>query len=60
MFSSYPVRCAPLDSDVYVGEWQRGQREGKGVLSLANGDRSVRHCEATVHRRSVGDVSTSC
>lgn len=40
--------CAPLDSDVYVGEWQRGQREGKGVLSLANGDRSVHQYEAAV------------
>lgn len=37
----YPVLLPPPGSDVYVGEWRRGQREGKGVLSLANGDRLV-------------------
>lgn len=39
--------CSYIRSNVYVGEWQRGQREGKGVLSLANGDRYA-------HRRKKG------
>lgn len=39
--TSCPSSPPGINSDAYVGEWRRGQREGKGVLSLANGDRFV-------------------
>lgn len=49
----------PPGRDVYVGEWRSGQREGKGVLSLASGDRFctnwswvlVLHAPATAHKQ---------
>lgn len=49
-FLFYPTPLVPPGSDVYVGEWRRGQWEGKGVLSLATGDRFV---QGVVHSFSI-------